>query len=129
METRRRIYDLADYIVKRYRSAVEIGIGHFPDLAFALRKRGVNVFGTDIVPFRYHGIQVVIDDITEPHCPSYRDVEIMYSMRPPLELVPFMERLAKKISADLIVKPLSGEHPGGRLMRYGTTTFFSWNKV
>lgn len=129
METCRRIDELADYIAKRYRKAAEIGIGHFPDLAFALKERGVHVFVTDILPFRYRGIRMVIDDITEPHCACYEDVEIIYSMRPPMELVPFMVRLAKKIHADLIVKPLSAEHPGGRLMCYGTTTFFSWNKI
>lgn len=129
METSRGIDDLAEYIAARYRNAAEIGIGHFPDLAIALKKRGVCVFVTDVVPFVYQGIRMVIDDITKPHYPCYRHVELLYSLRPPPELVPYMKRLAGKVGADLIVKPLSAEHPEVIPIRYRKTTFFAWNKT
>ena len=125
METCRRIEDLIDFIAGRYDNAVEIGIGHFPDVAFALLERGISVFATDIQVFRYKGLKVVIDDIIWTDLSLYGDIDLIYSMRPPPELVPYMQKLAKKISADLIIKPLSDEYiEGHRLIRNRNTTFF-----
>lgn len=104
--------DLSEYIVSRYRNAVEIGIGHFPDIAFNLLVRGVRVFATDITQFHYEGLMVIVDDITEPDIPIYKGSDLIYSIRPPMELVPYMKKLAQFLSADLIVKSLSSEYPG-----------------
>ncbi|NWF51646.1 MAG: hypothetical protein HXY47_01015 [Nitrospirae bacterium] len=122
-----RYQGLVDYIAGRYMSAVEIGIGSFPDVAFALQKRGVQVFATDILPFYYKGLKIIKDDIMEPDLSTYSSIELIYSLRPPFELIPFMLRLAKKIKADLIVKPLHSEYPEGKLMCHETTTFFLWS--
>lgn len=54
-------------------------------------------------------------------------IDLIYSLRPPLELIPYVIRLARILSTDLIVKPLSSEHPGGQLIRHGNTVFFIWN--
>lgn len=125
METCRRIEDLIDFIAGRYDNAVEIGIGHFPDVAFALLERGISVFATDIQVFHYKGLKVVIDDIIWTDLSLYGGIDLIYSMRPPPELVPYMQKLAKKISADLIIKPLSDEYiEGCRLIRNRNTTFF-----
>jgi hypothetical protein len=122
-----RYQGLVEYISGRYDNAVEIGIGHFPDVALALLKRGVRVFATDIKTFQYRGFKVVIDDIIEPDFSLYAALDIIYSLRPPSELVPFMMRLAEKLSADLIIKPLSSEHLVGQLVCYGNTSFFLWS--
>lgn len=128
METCRRIEGLVDFIAGRYNNAVEIGIGHFPDVAFALLDKGISVFATDIRPFHYRKLKVIVDDITKPDLSLYDGINLIYSMRPPPEVVPYMERLAEKVSADLIIKPLSSEYlEGGRLIRNGNTTFFLWN--
>ena len=125
METCRRIEGLVEFIAERYADAAEIGIGHFPDVAFALSNRGVNIFATDIRPFNHKGIKVIVDDITMPDLYLYSGLDLIYSMRPPLEMVPYMVRLAKTISADLIVKPLSSEYiDGWRSIRNENTTFF-----
>ena len=118
---------MAEYIAGRYNRSAEIGIGHFPDLAFALIDRGVRVFATDIIPFSYKGLRVVIDDITRPDISLFYGVDLIYSMRPPPELIFYMDRLAERLSASLIVKPLSSEFIDGRkAMRHGDTTFFEW---
>jgi uncharacterized UPF0146 family protein len=122
-----RYEGLVNYITGKYAYAAEIGIGHFPDVAFALLERGVRVFATDIRQFQYTGLKVVIDDITEPSLSAYEGVDLLYSLRPPPELVPFMVRLGKMLYVDLIVKPLAYENPGGQLIRHGNTTFFLWN--
>jgi len=128
LETYRRVEDLAGYIAGRYKRSAEIGIGHFPDLAFALRDRGVRVFGTDIFPFSYKGLRFFIDDITRPDISLFYDVDLIYSMRPPPEIVYYMDRLAKRLSASVIVKPLSSEFVEGRkIVRHENTTFFEWS--
>jgi uncharacterized protein len=128
LEKCRRIDGLTDYIAARYGHIAEIGIGHFPDMAFSLMERGVKVMATDIYPFQYDGLNVVTDDITAPELSIYENVKLLYSMRPPSELVPYMKRLAGMISADLIVKPLSSEYMDGELMRYENVPFYFWAK-
>lgn len=128
METCRRIEGMEDFIAGRYANTAEIGIGHFPDVAFELLNRGIRVFATDIQQFRYRGLKVIVDDITSPVLSLYDGIDLIYSMRPPPELVPYMAMLAKKIFADLIIKPLSSEYIDGyRLMCHGNTTFFLKN--
>ncbi len=108
-----------------YHRTAEIGIGHFPDVACALIEAGCDVFATDILPFEYDKVKVILDDVTKPDLSRYNGVDLIYSMRPPPELVPYMERLAETVSADLIIRPLSSEHPEGmQLMRIGKTNFF-----
>jgi hypothetical protein len=125
LETCRTVEGIADFIADRYRSAVEIGIGHFPDLAYDLLRRGVRVFATDIRPFRYAGLHFVIDDITEPDLALYRQRELIYSLRTPAELVPYMKRLAERVSADLLIRPLADEYiEGWKLIRNGNAPFF-----
>lgn len=111
METYRRIDGLVNFVAGRYGNAVEIGIGHFPDVAFALKGRGLKVFATDIKPFKYDGLKVIVDDVTDPDMSFYGGIDLIYSMRPPPELIPYMMRLAETVSADLIIKPLSSEYP------------------
>jgi uncharacterized UPF0146 family protein len=115
---------LVDYIAGTYRCAGEIGVGHFPDVALALASRGVGIFATDIRPFEYSGLNVIVDDVTGPDLSLYAGLNLIYSLRPPPELVPYMNLLARQLSVDLIVKPLTSEHPGGQLTRHGSSTFF-----
>jgi hypothetical protein len=122
-----RYKGLVEYISGRYGNAVEIGIGHFPDVALALLKRGVRVFATDVKAFQYGGLKIIIDDIIEPDFTLYAGLDLIYSLRPPSELVPFMMRLAERLSTDLIIKPLLSEHLDGQLVCHGDTPFFLWS--
>ena len=121
-----RYQGLVDFISGTYLDSAEIGIGHFPDVAFALLKQGVRVFATDVRQFQYNGLSVILDDITEPDFFLYTSVDLIYSLRPPPELVPYIIRLAKAVSADVIVKPLTSDYAGGKMIRNGNTTFFFW---
>lgn len=118
---------LIDYIALQYHCVAEVGVGHFPDVALALAKRGLHVFATDIKPFLHNGLKVIVDDITRPDLSLYAGLDVIYSVRPPPELIPYMDRLARRLSVDLIVKPLDSEYPGGRLTNHKSTTFFLWN--
>ena len=120
---------LVDYICNRYRHGAEIGVGHFPDVAMACAHRGIQIFASDIKPLSHKGLKVVIDDVTKPELRLYVGLEFIYSVRPPPELVPYMIHLGKAVSADLLVKPLTSEYPGGELIRQGNTFFFLWNNL
>jgi len=120
---------LVDYVSSRYGTVAEIGIGGFPDVAMALTWRGLCVLATDTRRFSYQGLQFFVDDITAPEANRYRGVELLYALRPPPELVPYMATLARALPADLIVKPLASDHVGRRLTRYGGTTFFLWEFI
>ena len=119
--------DLADYIFLHYFYVAEIGIGRACDVGYALAEKGVKFFATDIKPLRHKGLSVVTDDITRPDLSLYRGVDLIYSLRPPPELVFYMNRVAAKVSADLIVKPLSSEYPGGQLVTMKNSYFYLWS--
>ena len=121
------IKNLVAYISKQYLKVAEIGIGHFPYIALMLKQNGVHVFATDLRSFHYDGIYVYTDDVTNPTTHLYRGRELLYSYKPPIELVPYIVRLAKHILSDVLIKPLSSEYPDGTLVRYDNTTFFKWD--
>jgi uncharacterized UPF0146 family protein len=115
------------FIVNNYCRCAEIGVGRFPDVALALGRQGVQVFATDVRPYQHRGLDVILDDVMQPDLSLYAGVQAIYSVRPPLELIPYMERLAKAVTADLIVKPLASEcPPAGRLTGSGNAAFFLW---
>ncbi|MEW6214712.1 MAG: UPF0146 family protein [Nitrospirota bacterium] len=78
---------------------------------------------------QYIGLKVVVDDITGPDLSIYAGLDLLYSLRPPPELIPYMVRLARMLPADLIVKPLASEHPGRQLICHRNTTFYLWNYI
>ena len=122
---------LVQFMITRYRRAAEIGVGHCPDVLYALKQGGLEVFGTDIEPICCDGFDIFHDDVTEPNFSLYRsptrEVEIVYSLRPPPELVPYLLYLARTIRSDLLVKTLSSDHVDGPLMGTGRGTFLFWS--
>jgi uncharacterized protein len=118
---------LVDFIAEHYHSAMEIGIGWYPDVALALMARGIRVRATDIDPRPLGNLDSVQDDITRPCLRHYQGFDLYYAVRPPLELVPYLKRLADHQGVDLVIKPLQAEFPGGRLVQKGKSFFFFWN--
>ena len=59
---------------------------------------------TDIKP--YHD-KIILDDIRQPNLKIYKDAGLIYSIRPPEELHPYLEKVSWISGADLIIKPLS----------------------
>jgi len=100
--------DFSEYIIQNYSHAnciVEVGVGRFNPVALDLQRRlKVNIIMTDIKPC--HQL-VVQDDITHPDLKIYKEAELIYSIRPPEELHPYLQRLAEEVGADLIIKPFS----------------------
>jgi len=121
--------DFAQYIVKNYRYAnriVEVGVGSFPKIALSLRRDlKADVIMTDVKPSHRGVIQ---DDITKPDLKIYKHSSLIYSVRPPQELQPYLMELALKVGADLIIKPFSTESIDTtkkmKLINYKKATFY-----
>ena len=85
----------------------EIAIGKFDKISQMLSEReNITLIKTDINP---NDDTIIKDDITNPNLELYKDIDLIYSIRPPSELQPYLVKLAKKIDAMLIIKPLTGE--------------------
>lgn len=103
--------DFGDYILNeigdKQVKIAEIGVGNFDRISNTLsQKDNVTLIKTDIIP---KDSSVIKDDITNPNLELYKDVDIIYSIRPPSELQPYIINLAEKKGSQLIIKPLTNE--------------------
>ena len=103
--------DFGEYILsevgERQVRIAEVAVGKFDRIARMLSEReNITLIKTDIHPA---DSTVLADDITNPNLDIYRDVDIIYSIRPPSELQPYLAKLAEKTGAQLIIKPLTNE--------------------
>ena len=69
-------------------------------------KENITLIKTDIIPADE---SVIMDDITNPDPKIYKGIDIIYSIRPPSELQPHLDKLAQKVGCQLIIKPLTNE--------------------
>src|SRR5437879_12969019 len=59
----------------------------------------------------YNGsrLRATVYDVFSPSLHVYQGASLIYSLNPPIEIVPALEKLAKEIGADLLVKPMADE--------------------
>ncbi|MDI6875659.1 MAG: UPF0146 family protein [Methanomicrobiales archaeon] len=101
---------IGDYISRNYRSAVEIGAGRNVTAALLCAERGVRILCTDIRSIPPHeGLPTCVDDVFSPRRELYRGAELLYSIRPGIEMVPPMIALARDVDSDLLVYHLGFE--------------------
>ena len=119
---------LAEYISKNYRGkVVEIGIGRRLETAAELATKGFEVVAVDVINIIPDNFTFFRDDVTDPEISIYRGASLIYSIRPPPELFPYIVRLAESVKADCIIRPLGNEFPvGGKLVNYGRERFYIW---
>ena len=103
--------DFGEYILSEVGNdnvkIAEIGIGKFDMIANMLcEKENITLIKTDISP---KDSTVIKDDITNPNMDLYKGIDIIYSIRPPSELQPYLVRLAEDVGSQLIIKPLTNE--------------------
>lgn len=103
--------DFRDYILSecegRQVKIAEVAVGKFDLIADMLSERdNITLIKTDIDP---KDDTVIKDDITKPDLELYRGSDIIYSIRPPSELHPYLVDLALKTGSQLIIKPLTNE--------------------
>ena len=121
--------DFAEYILRHYRSMpiVEVGIGTDFRVFKELKRHNADIKAVDINP---PSGDVIKDDVLNPEMEIYRDAGLIYSIRPPPELVPYIEKIAKEAGADLVIRPLStdGVPANGKLQNYKSAIFYKINR-
>lgn len=99
--------DFTNYIINNYNNdskVVEVAIGNFSEIASNLKIHSkLNIIMTDIKPSHECIIQ---DDICQPNIELYEGASLIYSIRTPEELHPYLIRVAESVGADLIIRPL-----------------------
>ena len=124
--------DFADYILsqcdKNPTRICEVAVGKFTQVHDYLDSReNIEIIKTDISP---NDSTVIQDDITNPNLGLYKDLDIIYSIRPPSELQPYIINLALKTNTKLIIKPLFNEDINSRriklkLKNYKKASFYT----
>ena len=101
---------------------IEVGIGKNPYIAQKLRAEGYCIKASDIkISLQDCGFQFQSDDIFEPDLDFYKDADLIYSIRPGIEMMPALIDLAKKTGCELIVYHLGNEiyQNGGEIIDCG----------
>ena len=109
--------EVAELIANLYPDAekiVEIGVGSAPWTLLNLRKLlpkttllAVDVDQDSIMKLRELGLNAEIDDILNPRIELYQKSNLIYSIRPPMELINPMSKVAERVGADILIFPLS----------------------
>ena len=95
----------------------ELGIGYYYGVAKLLNNHNdidlivVDMNKDAINKANKQGLNGVVDNIFNPSDNIYKDIDIIYSIRPPRDLQPYILNICKKNNCKLIIKPLSGEQP------------------
>jgi len=107
------------FIKQNYRNArkiVEVGVGHRIDVALMVKMSipDAEVIVTDkdeswVRSRKTKRVRAVADDVMYPSLPIYQGANLIYSLHPPLEIVPALEGLARNVGADLLVVPVADE--------------------
>ena len=104
---------VGNYIGEHYTRAVEVGIGSNIVAAEILQDRGSLLRCTDIrMPKEPAGIPFAIDDVFSPELDLYTGADVIYAIRPAVEMIPPLIALAKAIGCRLIVYHLGYESYG-----------------
>lgn len=98
------------YIAGTYTHAVEVGIGKNTDAAEILCRAGSLLRSTDVkkIPVP-EDLAFTIDDVYVPDISLYQGADVIYAIRPAIEMIPPLITLAKKVNCDLIVYHLGFE--------------------
>jgi uncharacterized UPF0146 family protein len=101
------------YIAGHYSRAAEIGIGRNTGAARILNDAGILLRATDVknlpVP---PWLPFTVDDVFSPDDSLYRGADLIYAIRPAIEMIPPLITLAEKVNCDLVVYHLGFESYG-----------------
>jgi len=104
---------IGEYIADHYADAVEVGIGNNTYAARLVLDAGVRFRCTDIkeisVPERFC---FTVDDVFSPEISLYEGADVIYAIRPAIEMIPPLLEIARRINCDLIVYHLGFETYG-----------------
>jgi len=105
---------IGDYIGRNYRCVVEVGTGENFVAAQRVLDAGIPVRCTDIRTVSPPGgLDFHRDDVFSPDERLYAGSDLIYAIRPGVEMVPALIALAERVGADLLVYHLGNEIYGG----------------
>ncbi|HYA32522.1 MAG TPA: UPF0146 family protein [Candidatus Bathyarchaeia archaeon] len=107
---------LTDFILSSYPNystkVVEVGSGRYSAVALALHSHydvtATDILETNAVDSRLKPLYIK-DDVTRPDLGLYRGARLIYSIRPPIEIQPYILKLSERVGADMLIKPLGSE--------------------
>lgn len=109
-----KIAYLISKLYPRAEKIIEVGVGRSPYVLLQLKSLlpDAEIMATDIDPeavrgLNEMGIKSLIDNLFEPDERIYEGADLIYSIRPPFELIPKLVELSSRISADILAVPLS----------------------
>ena len=98
------------YIAGNYSHAVEVGIGRNTEAAQIVSGAKKLLRSTDVkqmpVP---ENLSFVTDDIFSPDISRYTGADVIYAIRPAIEMIPPLMDIARRVNCDLIVYHLGFE--------------------
>jgi len=103
---------IGGYLADHYSRAVEVGIGRNTTAAEILHSAGTLVLATDVKDMAPDPIPVTVDDVFEPTLSLYKGADLIYAIRPAIEMIPPLIALARRTGADLVVYHLGFETYG-----------------
>jgi uncharacterized UPF0146 family protein len=101
---------IGEFIAKHYTDPVEVGIGKNTTAAQILHDSGVRVRCTDVKEVPVPAcLSFFHDDIFSPDINLYEGADVIYAIRPAIEMIPPLVTLAKIVRCDLLVYHLGFE--------------------
>ncbi len=110
---------LVEHIIRHYSNAlkiVEVGVGKLPHAACEIKRciPNVKLLVTDVDEdvlrlAKACGLEVARDDVTKPTVELYRGASLIYAVRAPPELWPYLIELAKSVRSDVMILPLHSD--------------------
>jgi len=101
------------YIAGNYLHAVEVGIGKNTDAAQIVSGAGKLLRSTDVkkmpVP---EDLAFIVDDVFSPDIAWYQGADVIYAIRPAIEMIPALIEIAERVNCDLVVYHLGFESYG-----------------
>lgn len=130
--------DIVDFIKSNYPKGshiVEVGIGRHPEVA-QLLKDDFDIVCTDVFEGNIPGITYIRDDIFNPDLRIYEGAVLIYSIRPPIDMQDSIAAIARRVGADLLIRPFSSERTNlekyfksFRCINYKSAVFYLYKPV
>ncbi len=120
--------EIINFILKRFASPkkiIEVGVGFYPDIALKLKTIYPNaeilVVDTSLTIRKFINektdLKIIIDNVSTPHLEYYYNADLIYSIRPPVEIIKDLFEIAVKVNSALIIRCLSGEFPSENILK------------
>ncbi len=91
---------VGNYIATHYSRAIEVGIGRNETAARIISNAGALVRCTDVKPVQFtDDLPFSQDDVFLPDVTLYTGADVIYAIRPAIEMIPSLIELGQRINA------------------------------